>query len=207
MASGPGTTRFLWDMHYAPIPGLKPEYPIAAVYRNTAPAFTSPWVMPGKYTAVLSVGGKTYTQPFIVQMDPRVKTPARDLAAQFKFSTQLYAQWLVLNATSDQIKAIRAQLAELRSKASVDVLKTDFDALSAKLDLLTGVEGRAADPATKTIPSTIARLRTLFSVMQSVDLAPRPAVVAAVGELQTDSQSLTTRWQGIVSQDIPALNQ
>jgi len=207
LANGPGMHRFLWDMHYAPVPGLKPEYPIAAVYRNTAPAFTSPWVMPGKYTAVLSVGGKTYTQSFIVQMDPRVKTSARDLAAQFKFSKQVYDQWLLLNATSDQIKAIRAQLADLRSKSMSDVLKTDLDALTAKLDLLTGAEGRPADPVAKTIPSTTARLRTLFSVMQSVDLAPRPAVVAAVAELQTDSQSLTTRWQGIVSQDIPALNQ
>jgi hypothetical protein len=163
--------------------------------------------MPGKYTAALSVGGKTYTQPFIVQMDPRVKTPARDLAAQFKLSKQLYDQWLVLNAASEKIKAMRAQLAELQSKSMSDELKTQFDALSAKLDQLTGAEGRPPDPLTKTIPSTIARLRTLFSVMQSVDLAPRPAVVAAVAELQTDAQLLTTRWQAIVSQDIPALNE
>ena len=54
--------RFLWDMHYAPVPGEKPSYPIAAVYRNTAPDFTSPWVMPGKYTVVLNVNGNTYTQ-------------------------------------------------------------------------------------------------------------------------------------------------
>src|SRR5256714_792830 len=33
----PGMHRFLWDMHYAPVPGVAPEYPISAVYRNTAP--------------------------------------------------------------------------------------------------------------------------------------------------------------------------
>ncbi len=44
-----GFHRFVWDLHYPPVPGIKPEYPIAAVYKNTAPASTSPWAMPGKY--------------------------------------------------------------------------------------------------------------------------------------------------------------
>ncbi|HEV2826535.1 MAG TPA: hypothetical protein VGW76_02960 [Pyrinomonadaceae bacterium] len=202
-----GLNRWLWDMHYAPVPGLKPEYPIAAVYRNTAPAFTSPWVMPGKYTAALTVGGKSYSQPLLVQMDPRVKTPLRDLASQFKFSKQLYDQWLLLNAAGDQVKPIRSQLAALRSKAQTEGVKKNLDALNSKLDLLVGAEGRPVDPASKTIPVTTARLRTLFSVMQSVDLAPTPAVVLAVTQLQADAQLLMTRWQAIVSQDVPALNQ
>jgi hypothetical protein len=30
-------------------------------------------VLPGIYTVKLSVGGKTYTQPLVVKMDPRTK--------------------------------------------------------------------------------------------------------------------------------------
>jgi len=30
-----GFHRFVWDLHYAPIRGVKPDYPIAAVYQNT----------------------------------------------------------------------------------------------------------------------------------------------------------------------------
>ncbi len=55
LSSAAGLHRFVWDMHYAPVPGIKPEYPIAAVPENTAPAPTSPWVMPGKYSVVLTV--------------------------------------------------------------------------------------------------------------------------------------------------------
>ena len=33
-----GRHRFLWDMHYTPIEGVEPEFPISATYRNTAPA-------------------------------------------------------------------------------------------------------------------------------------------------------------------------
>lgn len=208
LSGAPGMHRWLWDMHYAPVPGLKPEYPIAAVYRNTAPAFTSPWVMPGKYTAVLIVGGKSYTQPLIVQMDPRVKTPLRDLAAQFRLSQQLYDQWLLLNAAGNQIRSIRTQLADLRAKTKTDEVKTQIDAFNTKLDSVAGVEGRLPDPASPlTISTVTGRLRTLFSAMQSVDLAPTPTVVMAVGQLQADALGLMTRWKAIGTQDVPALNQ
>src|SRR5207249_11561625 len=44
-----GMHRFLWDMHYAPVPNVEPEFPISATYRNTAPTPTSPWVAAGDY--------------------------------------------------------------------------------------------------------------------------------------------------------------
>ena len=40
LTNEPGLHRFLWDLHYAPVPGVTPQYPIAAVYRNTAPEAT-----------------------------------------------------------------------------------------------------------------------------------------------------------------------
>ncbi|MGH8865911.1 MAG: WD40/YVTN/BNR-like repeat-containing protein, partial [Burkholderiales bacterium] len=90
LAAEPGMHRFLWDLHYAPVPGAQPEYPIAAVYRNTAPDPTGPWALPGAYTVVLTVGGKSYEQPLTLMMDPRVKTSDGDLAQQFGLSKQLY---------------------------------------------------------------------------------------------------------------------
>ena len=78
----------------APVPGIKPDYPIAAVPWNTAPAPTSPWIMPGEYTLVLTVDGQKYTQPLTVQMDPRVKTPVADLQKQFDLSQQVYQELL-----------------------------------------------------------------------------------------------------------------
>ena len=208
LSNAPGMHRFLWDMHYAPIPGLKPSYPIAAIYRNTAPAFSSPWVMPGKYTAVLSLGGKSYIQPLIVQMDPRVKASARDLAAQFKLSKQLHDRWLEFTAIGDQIKAIRSQLADIRSKATTDDMKTRIDAFNAKLDVLVGPEvGRPDATAKPTIRNATAKVTTLFSVLQDADVAPAPSVVIAVAQLQTETQLLMTQWEAIKSQDVSALNQ
>jgi photosystem II stability/assembly factor-like uncharacterized protein len=84
-----GSHRFLWDLHYTPM-NTPPTYPIAAIYGNTAPEFTSPWVMPGNYTAVLTVNGKSYTQTIKVKMDPRVTTSIADLQAQHDYSMICY---------------------------------------------------------------------------------------------------------------------
>src|SRR6201991_344228 len=43
-----GPHRFVWDLHYQPL-NVPASYPISAVYANTAPVATSPWVMPGTY--------------------------------------------------------------------------------------------------------------------------------------------------------------
>ena len=84
-----GAHRFMWDMHYTPL-NVPATYPIAAIYMNTAPDFTSPWVMPGIYMARLTVNGKAYTQSFIIKMDPRVKTNNKDLQLQHDLSLQCY---------------------------------------------------------------------------------------------------------------------
>jgi photosystem II stability/assembly factor-like uncharacterized protein len=89
LSADAGSHRFLWDMHYAPL-NVPPSYPIAAVYENTAPQETSPWVMPGIYTARLTVDGKTTTQHFEVKMDPRVKTSKKDLQLQHELGLMCY---------------------------------------------------------------------------------------------------------------------
>jgi hypothetical protein len=84
-----GSHRFMWDMHYQPL-NVPPAYPIAATYLNTAPDPTSPWVMPGMYTARLTVDGKLYAQNFEVKMDPRVQTSVKDLQLQHDLSVMCY---------------------------------------------------------------------------------------------------------------------
>jgi len=84
-----GPHRFIWDLHYQPL-NVPASYPISAVYANTAPAATSPWVMPGVYTVRLKANGKTYTQLLTVRMDPRVKTPAAALQQQHDLALQAY---------------------------------------------------------------------------------------------------------------------
>ncbi len=120
LSNQPGFHRFVWDLHYAPVPGIKPEYPIAAIYKNTAPAATSPWAMPGKYKVVLTANGQKYTQDLTIQMDPRVKTSIADLQQQFELSQQVYQDILALQPINDQVEQLRAQIKAQREKSPAD---------------------------------------------------------------------------------------
>src|SRR5260370_2934386 len=215
LESGTGMHRFLWDLHYPPVPSVRPDYPIAAVYRNTAPAPTSPWAMPGKYAVTLTVNRKTYSQTLIVKMDPRVQTSTADLAEQFKSSQQLYDQWLALGLITESARSIRGQFTELRPRAPEGELKTSIDPLSEKIQALAGAAGpgpggaaaAAGQPARATVASVTARLRTLFNDIEGVDAAPTPQLgAAAVGGLK-DARLLLDSLQSTVSNDVSALNE
>jgi hypothetical protein len=170
--------------------------------------------MPGRYTVVLTAGGKKYEQPLTVVMDPRVKTSTADLSEQYKLSKQLYDEWLALNSISDQLRQVRGQITELRPKVSDANLKTKVDAFAEKLQSLAGAGGAgfggggaAGGAARVTVASATVRIRTLFNLIEEVDLAPTPQVVAAIPEVVKDSRDIQDSWRTINSKEIPALNQ
>jgi len=215
LSNGAGMHRFLWDLHLDPVPGVPPQYPISAVYKNTAPDPTSPWAMPGKYTVVLTAGGKKYEQTLTLVMDPRVKTSTADLAEQYKLSKQLYDEWLALNSVSDQVRRVRGQITELRPRVSDAGLKAKIDAFAEKLQSLAGAGGPGfgggggggAVAARVTVASATLRISNLFNLIEEVDLAPTPQVVAAIPDVVKDSRGIQESWRLINTQDIPALNQ
>lgn len=200
-----GMHRFLWDMHYQPVPGVAPDYPIAAVYGETAPIATSPWVAPGTYSVVLKVNGKTYTEPLTVKMDPRVKTPATDLQKQFELSKALYDARLKLEPISEELNGISAQLDEAKKRRLKQPLAAQVDALNAKLGELAGAASRR--PGAQLSLSVINRLTTVFDRLQEVDTGPTPNVEAATREVLDDSRSVMARWATIEQTDLPAIKQ
>jgi photosystem II stability/assembly factor-like uncharacterized protein len=203
LASDAGFHRFFWDMHYPRVPGIKPEYPIAAVPWNTAPSPTSPWIMPGKYTLVLTVDGQKYTQPLTVQMDPRVKTSVADLQKQFDLSQQVYQDLLTLQPVIEKVTAVRAQLKTMREKAS-GADATKIDEASKELETLEGGEGRRRrGPQPENLTGVRASLLSMLSMLQEVDAAPTTQATAAVPKLHESVASLMTQWQEIQTKLAP----
>ncbi len=166
--------------------------------------------MPGNYTVVLTVNGKKYSQPMVIGMDPRLKTPAADLAEQFRLSKQLYDQWLALASITENVRVIRARLTDLRRRAPDGELKTNLDALSEKLQALAGggggVAGQGGAAGRLTVASATTRVRTLFNLVEEIDAAPTPQAAAAATDVLKDSRSLQDSWQAITTKDFPALN-
>ncbi len=84
-----GLQRFTWDLHYERS-STECSLPISGTPYNTKCEPEGPWVMPGVYTARLTVDGAVQSQAFSVRMDPRVKTPAAALKQQHDLSVALY---------------------------------------------------------------------------------------------------------------------
>jgi photosystem II stability/assembly factor-like uncharacterized protein len=205
LSNAAGFHRFTWDMHYAPVPGIKPEYPIAAVPENTAPQPTSPWIMPGKYTVVLTVDGRKYTQPLTVEMDPRVKTPARDLQAQFDLSNQVYADLLTLQPIVEQAGAVRTQIKALREKTS-GAQAAKLDELSKELDALAGGETRRRrGQHTETLTGARDSLLQMLNTLQEVDAAPTSQAAQAVPKLHQTTVSLVQQWRPFERKELTPL--
>jgi photosystem II stability/assembly factor-like uncharacterized protein len=206
LSSTAGFHRFLWDIHLPPVPGAKPEYPIAAVYRNTPPAPTSPWLVPGRYSVVLTVDRQKYTRDLILLMDPRAKVPIAGLQKQFDVSKQVYDQLLLLQPALNDATALRDQLKARREKAQGTPEAAKIDALSQKLNALLGSEGRfRRGPQTETLNSVHGSLFMLLMTLQEVDSPPTPAQTNAVPALAKSATSLLEGWKEIQANDVPQL--
>ena len=200
-----GMHRFLWNMHYTPIVGVEPKFPISATYRNTAPAATSPWVAPGDYTLTLAVDGKTFTQPLTVVIDPRIKASAADLQEQFDLSWRLYQLRLNLAPIGKKFNDIAEQLTKLKARAAErpDITQK-LEAFGQTLTKFGPPHPhQGAPPSLFVLESTIR----LFDDIQAADAAPTAAVKAAVADLETKIGPTMDAWHKLVASDLPALNQ
>jgi hypothetical protein len=71
-----GMNRFVWDLRYAPPPAMAPGYSIAVAFGEDATKIPEgPLVLPGAYRARLTASGRSYTAPFEVKIDPRIRVP------------------------------------------------------------------------------------------------------------------------------------
>src|SRR5207249_61546 len=188
-----GMHRFLWDVHYTPVPKAEPEFPISATYRNTAPQATSPWVAPGDYTVTLMIDGKTFTQPLTVAMDPRIKASAADLQEQFDLSWRLYQLRLKLAPIGEKFDEIGEQLTKVKARAAErpDVTQ-ELEGFTQTLMKFGPPHPRqGAPPSLFVLQSTTQ----LFNDIQAADAAPTAATKAAVADLESKVGPMMDAWR------------
>jgi len=196
-----GVHRFVWDLHVQPL-DLPPTYSIAAVYGQTAPSPTSPWVMPGVYTVKLTVDGKTYTKPLTIKMDPRVKTPLIELQKQYSLSNECYTKYLELSAAGIKLDTLQAKLEKLLPQASGPL------ADSIKTMIADIIKLKAGNPKSKA-PSITGLKGTLFNLMSSMQGSDMPVtlqVSKAVTAAQVSDAQLMATYNVLTGPRLKTLN-
>jgi photosystem II stability/assembly factor-like uncharacterized protein len=157
LSTARGAHRFLWDMHYTPL-NVPPSYPISAIYANTAPAATSPWVMPGSYTLKLTVDGMVYAQPLTMKMDPRVKTSQAALQQQHNIAYQCYSNTI---AAMNMERTAQAAATQLKAIGGHDSLVQYINDVAAALH------------------QVIRRSHNVHDNVEEADVAPTSQVITA----------------------------
>jgi photosystem II stability/assembly factor-like uncharacterized protein len=220
LSAAAGMHRFAWDLHYQPIAGApvsgRGGLPIAAVPHDTAPAPTTPWAAPGVYTVRLTIGGKSYTQPLILKMDPRVKTSAVGLQQQFTLSKALYDATRDLANALQKLRSMREQIAAVarpsqgRDQPSIAEALASFD---RQLDELAGRPpapfggGRGGAPeGPETLNSIAANINQLMSALQGADVAPTTQLMAAAADRRAALAAVMAKWTALKGAGLTALN-
>src|SRR5438034_4712470 len=190
---------------------LRSSYSIAAAYGEDAIMLPEgPLALPGKYQVRLTVGGRTYTAPLELKMDPRVPFSAAALEQQLTLQKQIVNG---LNESLDLIRELREahrQLIDLRDKtennpslAQIAEAVKAFD--TATTTLLGGPPQFPPSPE----PTVSALHNGLTSLMVALDGADTAPTAEAAATYQTYSRLLAEqmkKWSGLKEKELSALN-
>jgi hypothetical protein len=217
-----GMHRFLWDMRYQPLPGSggRGGLPISATPFNTVPTPNAIWAPPGKYTVRLAVGGKSLTQPLSLRLDPRVKTPAAEIARISELSVSLNEGAIWSQAAVLQVRAVRTEVKTLIEKAGqAPIAKelADFDKTAAAFEGSGGAPGgqRGAGGGPQgagvvggqdTFSGMGGSLTPLMTSLQAADVAPPDALAAAIADRLRALNVLKGKWNGFKTADLAGMN-
>jgi hypothetical protein len=221
LGTTPGMHRFNWDLRLDPIGdegGGRGGGGGAggAVPHRTYAAVNAPWAPPGNYTVRLTVDGKSYTQPIVVKLDPRVKTPAVALTQLFTLTRTLYDDAQATHAAAMQARALSAQVARASGN--------DATAFKAQLDSIApaaaggrggrgggfgggrGGRGGGAPAGPPSLDEASTGALGAAMAMQNADVAPTAAQVTAANAAHTTAAATLARWTRLRGTGLTALN-
>ena len=192
LLTGAGMHRFIWDLRYALPSGPGRGYSMATVFgRNVPSEPEGPQALPGSYQVRLTVDGKSYSQPFTLAMDPRVKATADDLQKQFALETKL-AQ--AMQAAGQATREIHEAKAAGRIGEDVERKLAGGGRRGAEDD------GSGGDQEQQpTLAQLSGSLSQLLGVADSADAAPTAQLLHAADQTLAQLQLLLAEWRQVKS--------
>jgi len=208
-----GMHRFVWNLHYPRPEALETEFPISAIVHDTPEYPLGAWALPGKYSVRLTVDGKSYTEPLMVKMDPRIRASLDDLRKQHDMEVGAVEGMNDSYESLGQVQSVRAQLKDLSAKTGGNErLSTSLAALDKQCAELEGATqpGFFGTPPSGKQGENFSTLNqhfsTILAVADSADVAPTTEVEAAYRELEDSSTMLRKRWSVLREREILDLN-
>jgi hypothetical protein len=174
-----GINQFEWDLRY---PGAT-EFPGMIIW--SARPQMGPLAVPGKYQVKLTVSGETFTHPFEVKLDPRLKDVSQeDVKEQFRLAMELRDKTSKANESVIQIRNIKETLNKKKEKTAND--KKLIDQLSKIEEALYQVRNQSnQDPLNFPIKLN-NRLAALWRSVETGDARPTDASYQIAKDLSAE---------------------
>ncbi len=204
-----GLNRFVWDMqwphpdtltynfrgrHIDYIEYTLPDHAVAGKTPVNQPP--GPLAVPGKYEVVLTVDGKTYRQPLIVALDPRVQVAPGDLEAQLDLARSFDAWMNTSYHSYGQVAALRTALAAAqKSLPAAQALDKELSEIQ---------DGTNTAPGFGAVNRDVARFVTMI---QSGDIRPPKSIIENATPSCLALKNDLARWRKVNTETLPALNQ
>ncbi len=172
LSAAPGHHRFVWDLRSERPKSAAYDFSIAAIWGEDTPIEPDGiLVPPGKYSARLTIGGKSQTQSWTLRMDPRVHATAEDLARQFDAAKHAAQLMSLSYAALEDAKELQKRKPS-DAVASLSSGKNSFESVNA-------------------------RASAAFQAIESADVAPTEQALAELESARADFERLIATWKGI----------
>jgi hypothetical protein len=210
-----GQNRFVWDLRYAAPPVLRHEYPISALFGNTPGLPLGAMVTPGNYRVRLQVGGKTFEQPLVVGMDPRVDVSSEALTQQLDLEKKIIdlvaASYDFYRKALQMRQIIAGDQKELEKHSSAEAVAAlkEFDQKAAKLQGSEGGFGGGGGRGGRQAPAFAPlnrNLASLATVVDGQDAAPTPVMQTAYEGYCGELASVVKSWNELMKSDLANVN-
>ena len=201
-----GLNRFTWDLRYERV-AMPPGY-FLYDYQGGA---LGPIAVPGQYSVRLTTGGKSYTEPLTLKLDPRVNVSLADLQKQFDLRMQIRDELEKVYAVADQVLDARRQVQDLRERLKGDatrkIVLTSAESLDHKLGAMQddAIEMRitANEDSLRYAPKVDGGLAYLAQFVEGeADAAPTEADYQTFAKYKKQADALLAEWRGLVQSDV-----
>jgi photosystem II stability/assembly factor-like uncharacterized protein len=201
-----GLNRFVWDLRY--------QKPTDIHHIGWGGFPEGALALPGTYQAKLTAFGKTLSESFEVQLDPRVKTSPADLQKQFDLAAKINEKVSSDHDTVKQIRDLRSELADIRKrlgdapkvKPIVDATKDIDKKITAIEEELVQTKSKSGEDALNYPIQLNDKLLALAGVVESADTAPTQASYEVLDDLSKQLDEQLVKWNDVMSKDVAAVN-
>lgn len=174
----------------------------------------TPKAAPGKYYATFKLGSDSVEMPFTIVSDPNFSATDADYQEQVNFLLTIREKFTDVMKTIRQIREVRTQLTDLTTRVGKEMPKDLKEQIDAVQKEMTSIEEALHQTKAKSGQDVLNypirlddKIASVYNVVSTGNTAPTQQSKEAFAELAGLTDKELSRWNTVVKEKLPQLNQ